>query len=103
MSKANKIKIEFKDIVRLQKLYVEIFEEEDNDYPDRRIIANKEKAVQRILDRIISDRFSQGEIWKVIQLKTWDATDCSYRPICNRLRELGYKIINNEAKNDIRS
>lgn len=68
--------------------------EEDEDYPDGRIINNKEKAVQRILDRITDKRFNQIEIWKVIQVKSWDTTDNTYRPICNRLRELGYEIIN---------
>ena len=91
---ADKIKIELKDIVKLQHLYIDIFTEEDEDYPDRRIISNKERAVQRILNKITDKRFNQIEIWKVIQVKSWDTTDNTYRPICNRLRELGYEIIN---------
>lgn len=90
----DKIKIELKDIIKLQHLYIDIFTEEDEDCPDRRIINNKEKAVQRILDRIIDKRFNQIEIWKVIQLESWNTTDNTYKPICNRLRELGYEIIN---------
>ena len=90
----NKIKIALKDIRKLQHLYIDIFTEEDEDYPDGRIINNKEKAVQRILDRITDKKFNQIEIWKVIQFKSWDTTDNTYRPICNRLRELGYEIIN---------
>ena len=92
--KKDKIKIALKDIRKLQHLYIDIFTEEDEDYPDGRIINNKEKAVQRILDRITDKRFNQIEIWKVIQIKSWDTTDNTYRPICNRLRELGYEIIN---------
>lgn len=99
MSKADEIEIEFKNIVKLQRLYIEIFEEEDNDYPDRRIIANKESTAQRVLNKITNNRFNQGEIWKVIQLKSWDATDNTYKPICDRLRELGYKIINSGTSN----
>lgn len=91
---ANKIKIELKDIVKLQHLYIDIFTEEDEDYPDRRIISNKERAVQRILNKITDKKFNQIEIWKVIQIKSWDTTDNTYKPICNRLRELGYEIIN---------
>jgi hypothetical protein len=89
----DKIKIELKDIVKLQHLYIEIFTEEDEDYPDRRVIRAKEKAVQRILDKITNNRFNQGEIWKVIQLKSWDSNDKTFKPICDRLRELGYKIV----------
>ena len=89
------IKIELKDIKKLQHLYIDIFSEEDEDYPDHRVINNKERAVQRILDKITDKRFNQIEIWKVIQLKSWDDTDNTFKPICNRLRELGYEIINN--------
>ena len=91
---ANKNKIELKDIVKLQHLHIDIFTEEDEDYPNKKIINNKERAVQRILDKITDKRFNQIEIWKVIQVKSWDTTDDTYRPICNRLRELGYEIIN---------
>ena len=67
----------------------------DEDYPDKRVISNKERAVQRILDKITDKRFNQIEIWKVIQLKSWNNTDNTFKPICNRLRELRYKIVNN--------
>lgn len=87
------IKIEFKDIVKLQKLYIEIYEEEDQDYPDGRIIRNKEKAVQRILDKITNDNYSQRQIWYIIQTKSWDQTDYSYKPICDELRKLNYIIL----------
>lgn len=89
----DKIKIELKDIIKLQYLYIEIFTEEDEDYPDRRVIRAKEKAVQRILDKITNNRFNQCEIWKVIQLKSWDSNDKIFKPICDRLRELGYEIV----------
>lgn len=92
---ADEIKIELKDIVKLQHLYIDIFTEEDEDYPDKRVISNKERAVQRILDKITDKRFNQIEIWKVIQLKSWNNTDNTFKLICNRLRELRYKIVNN--------
>ena len=95
MKTADEIKIELKDIKKLQHLYIDIFSEEDEDYPDGRVINNKEKAVQRILDRITDKKFNQIEIWKVIQIKSWDATDNTFKPICDRLRNLGYEIINN--------
>ena len=92
---ADEIKIELKDIKKLQHLYIDIFSEEDEDYPDRRVINNKERAVQRILDKITDKKFNQIEIWKVIQIKSWDTTDNTFKPICDRLRNLGYEIINN--------
>lgn len=95
MKTADKIIIDLKDIKKLQHLYIDIFSEEDEDYPDGRVINNKERAVQKILDKITDKKFNQIEIWKVIQIKSWDTTDNTFKPICNRLRELGYKIINN--------
>ena len=95
MKATNEIKIELKDIKKLQHLYIDIFSEEDEDYPDRRVINNKERAVQRILDRITNKKFNQIEIWKVIQIKSWDTTDNTFKPICDRLRNLGYEITNN--------
>lgn len=95
MKTSNEIKVELKDIVKLQHLYIDIFSEEDEVYPDHRVINNKERAVQRILDRITYKKFNQIEIWKVIQLKSWEAKDNTFKPICDRLRELGYEIINN--------
>lgn len=95
MKTADKIRIELKDIMKLQHLYIDIFSEEDEDYPDSRIINNKERAVQRILDKITDKKFNQIEIWKVIQIKSWDTADNTFKPICDRLRNLGYEIINN--------
>lgn len=95
MKTANEIKVELKDIVKLQHLYIDIFSEEDEEHPDHRVINNKERSVQRILDRITNKKFNQIEIWKVIQLKSWAREDNTFKPICDRLRELGYEIINN--------
>lgn len=39
----NMMKIDLKDIIKIQHLEMEIFEEEDNDYVDYRIVKNKEK------------------------------------------------------------
>ena len=55
-----------------------------------KIINNK-----KILDKITDKKFNQIEIWKVIQMKSWDTTDNTFKPICDRLRNLGYEIINN--------
>ena len=91
----DEIKIKLKDIAKLQHLYIEILTEEDKDYPDSRVISNKERVVQRILDKITDKRFNQIEIWKVIQLRSCDDSDNTFQSIFNRLRELGYEIINN--------
>lgn len=89
-----KIKIELKDIKKLQHLYMDIFYEEDEDYPNRRIVSNKERAVQRILDKITNNKEIQNNIYNTIIHYTWDNTDYTFKPICDGLRKLGYKIVN---------
>ena len=90
--------IELKDIVKMQNLYIEIFYEEDEDCPDRRIIVKKEKAVQRILTKIINNKGEQLAIWGTIQRESWNIKDKTFKPICDKLRELGYAIIQREKK-----
>lgn len=84
--------IELKDIVKIQKLYMDIFYEEDQDYPDRRIITNKQKALQRILDKITISKGEQLAILSAIQSESWNTEDKTFKPICDKLRELGYTI-----------
>lgn len=87
------MKIDFKDIVKLQRLYIEIFEEEDGYPVDYRIIRNKEKAQQRILNKITDDTILQNKIISAIGSGSWDTEDSTYKPICDELRALGFEII----------
>lgn len=97
MKTEDNIEIELKDIVKLQELYINIFAEKDEDYPDYRRIKKKEQAKQRILDRITNDKEKQQEIWLIIKQGSWDITDLTFKPICDLLRAFGYKIINDEG------
>lgn len=90
--------IELKDIVKMQNLYIDIFYEEDEDCPDRRIIVKKEKAVQRILDKITNNKGEQLAIWGTIQRESWNIEDKTFKPICDKLRKLGYVIIQREKR-----
>ena len=95
MSKADEIDLDFQKIAKIQKLYVEIFEEEDCDCPDYRVIRPKENAIFKILNSFTKNREKQNEIYDIIIHNTWDTSDSSYKPICDGLREKGYNIINN--------
>lgn len=87
------MKIDFKDIVKLQRLYIEIFEEEDGYPVDYRVVRNKEKAQQRILEKITDDTIIQNKIISAIGRGSWNSEDITYKPICDELRELGFEII----------
>ena len=87
------MKIYFKDIVKLQKLYIEIFEEYDGYPVDGRKITKKEEAQQRILDKITDNIILQNKIISAIGRGSWNSDDNTYKPICDELRELGFEII----------
>lgn len=89
------MKIDFKDIVKLQRLYIEIFEEDG--YPvDYRIVRNKERAQQRILNKITDDTILQNKIISAIGSGSWNSEDNTYRQICDELRSLGFEIIGDD-------
>mgnify|MGYP000043983214 CR=1 FL=1 len=95
MKTADKIEIELIDIIKIQNWYMDIFYQEDDDYPNYRIIAQKNKHIQRILNKISENKEVQNEIYDTIIHKTWNNEDQTFKPICDGLRALGYKIINN--------
>ena len=80
------MKIKLRDIIKLQKLEMEIFEEEDQDFPDNRVIRNKERAIFNTFNKITMD-------WDCIYDNMWNTEDLSYKPICDGLRALGYEVI----------
>lgn len=94
------MKIDFKDIVKLQRLYIEIFEEEDGYPVDYRVVRNKEKAQQRILEKITDDTIIQNKIISAIGRGSWNSNDYTFKPICDELRELGFEIIGDKDAKD---
>lgn len=85
--------INAKDIIKIYYFLLRIFEEEDQDYPDRRKIAPKEKAIERILNKTTTDIEDQEQITKLI--KNGIFSECpTYDEIFNNIRNLGYRIIN---------
>lgn len=84
--------IRMQQIKRIFELDLEIFNEEDSDRPDRRVIAPKERAIDRILCKITSDKVEQAKIYNAIAREKFRRDDRTYKPICDNLRWLGYKI-----------
>lgn len=80
-------------IKKIAILAVEIFEEQDNNYPDRRVIKNKERAIQNTLRKITEDKEEQRKIYDAIEKEIFNYEDCTYKPMCNNLRALGYTVV----------
>ena len=87
--------IELKNIIKIQRFKAEIFDEEDQDFPNRRITAPKERAIDKILDRYTIEEKTQ--ILKDIEKGSFDINDYTYQPICDLLRSHGFVIINKEG------
>ena len=94
MSKADEIRIELIDIIKLQHWYMDIFYQEDDDYPNYRIIGQKNRHIQKILNQITDNKEKQREIYDTIIHYTWNNNDGTFKPICDALRNLRYEITN---------
>ena len=91
--------INAKDIKTINWLLVEIFEEEDNEFVDGRIIGPKYRKIDRILERITSDKKEQRVILEAINKETFNTNDYTFKPIVDNLRKLGYEIVYTKKEN----
>lgn len=80
-------------IKKIAILCLEVFEEQDNVYPDMRIVRNKERAIQNTLKKISKDEEEQRKIYNAIEKEIFNYEDCTYKPMCNNLRALGYTVV----------
>ncbi len=81
--------IDFQILRRINDLMTDIWLEEDGDN-DRRVIRNKERAIDRRFAMMNADEFMRADIWD-----TFRVMDRIYGNQCDRLRAWGYTIINN--------
>lgn len=77
-------KISYHIINKIIDLQVGIFAEEDEDYPDRRKIVPRERAIQRILDENYPKEL-HAEILECVQ---WSNDDCA-----SLLQQKGWTIV----------
>lgn len=80
-------------IKKIFEMYMDIFEQEDSDYPDYRIIRPKERAIDRTLDKITDNKEEQRKIYYAIIGHLFNRGDGTYRPICDDLIALGYTVV----------
>lgn len=86
-------KIYMSQIKKIAILCLEAFEEQDNNYPDMRIVRNKERAIRNTLKKITEDEEEQRKIYNAIDDEIFNYADCTYKPMCNNLRALGYTVV----------
>ena len=88
-----KKQIKLSIIAKIQRCTMRIFEAQDQDYPDCRVVASNERAIQHYLDNITSDGNEQSEILRAIEKENWNTKDYTFKPICDNLRALGYEVV----------
>lgn len=86
------MKIRLKDIIKIQHLEMEIFEEEDSFPVEKRIIKNKERALYNTLNKITMDWDEREKIRDCIYKNMFNQEDITFKPICDELRALGYEV-----------
>ena len=85
--------ISMSQIKKIAVLALEVFEEQDNVYPDMRTVRNKERAIQNTLKIISKDKGEQRKIYDAIEKEIFNYEDCTYKPMGNNLRKLGYTVL----------
>ena len=80
-------------IAKVQRATVRLFEAQDEDYPDGRVVKANERAIQHWLGKITDNKEEQRKILDIIERQNWNTTDVTYKPICDELRKLGYEIL----------
>ena len=91
--------IKARDVKIINYLLVEIAELEQEEYIDRRSISPKERKIDRILERITSDKKEQRAIYRAINSETFNMNDTTFKPIVDNLRKLGYEIVYTKKEN----
>lgn len=85
--------IDFQILARIIRDLDNIFDEEMNDYPDRRVISNNERAIERWFEKMGADAQMKCDIHA-----THVRFDPTYEAQCDKLRAKGYIIVNNKKK-----
>lgn len=80
-------------IMKIQSATIRLFEAEDDCYPDGRAIRANERAIEHWLDKITTDKEERRKILDIIEHENWNTQDTTFKPICDRLRALGYEIL----------
>ena len=91
--------IQDRDVKIINYLLVEIAELEQEEYIDRRSISPKERKIDRILKTITEDKEEQKAIYRAINKETFNTNDCTFKPIVENLRALGYEIAYTKKEN----
>ena len=85
--------ISLKIIAKIQHLTIKLFEVQDNDCPNNSVVRMYERNIKHYLEKITPDENEQYKILQSIEQGNWVTSDLSYKPICDKIRALGFEVI----------
>ena len=85
--------IKLSTIAKIQRLYIKQFTELDQDRPDYRVVYMYDRNIGKYLRSITEDVKEQEIIYEAITTGSWDTRNLSYKPICDKIRNLGYEVV----------
>ncbi len=90
------MKIDLNDIVKINKLIIDIFIELNSDFVvvDRRRVVPKERAITHYLSKVTPNKKIQSQIYNIIEKGAFTTDDDgTWKPICDEIRKLGVVVI----------
>jgi len=82
-------------IAKAQHAFLQLFEAEDDEHTDGRTVEARRRAYDHYVLQITNG--DKDELYRktceAIEGGTWHTNDYSYKPICDRLRKLGFTIV----------
>lgn len=91
--KLNSKIIFLRDIAKLQHYYIEIFEEEDSDYVNYARTGQLYRRVNETINKITDIEDDRRKIYDIIGHGSWNNHNKTFKPICDEIRKLGYKVV----------
>lgn len=80
-------------IAKLQRATMRLFGVLDDEYFDGRAKSANERAIQHYLSHMTDNIDEQRKIHEIVERNNWNTKDLTYKPICDELRAMGFKIL----------
>ena len=89
-------KIKFSWLVKAQNAFMRMFEAEDEEYPDYRVVRANEKAMDYWIGKMTQDKEEYSKIYHIISHGSFDTQDYGFKTMCQKLEEIGFIVEENE-------
>lgn len=89
-------KIKFSWLVKAQGAFMRMFEAEDEEYPDYRVVRANERAMDYWIGKMTQDKEEYQKIYHIISSGSFNTEDYGFKTMCQKLEEIGFEIEENE-------